>query len=63
MRQEAGNLSSGAISPSFDLDQEHTEEARSCTGEAPAVGGMKPNTLPLATGRWVLVEHLLLLNP
>lgn len=33
MRQEAGNMSSGAISLSFDLDQEHAEEARCCTRE------------------------------
>lgn len=41
MRQEAGNLSSGAISPSFDLGREHTEEASRADpaqGEAPARG-------------------------
>jgi len=48
MRQEAGNLSSGTVSLSFDLGWEHTEEASGADpvqGEAPA-GGMKPNTRP-----------------
>lgn len=65
MRQEAGNLSSGAISPSFDLGREHTEEASGADparGEAPA-RGVKPNTRPVATGQRVLGEHSLLLNP
>ena len=56
MRQEAGNLSSGAISPSFDLGREHTEEASGADparGEAPA-RGMKPNTRPVAEGQRVL---------
>lgn len=65
MRQEAGNLSSGAISPSFDLGREHTEEASGADptrGEAPA-GGMKPNTRPVATGQWVVRGELAVPEP
>lgn len=32
-------------------------------GRLPLAGGLKPNTRPVATGRYVLGEHVLLLNP
>lgn len=67
MRQEAGNLGSGAISPSFDLGQEHTEEASradTAQGEVSAPSkGVKPSSCLVVADQWVLAEQSLLLQP